>query len=254
MSALYGRYHYTTSSCKKNLFSWLLYGGFLVGIPLIQVIGFYHWIGLRENENENAPIGFNGKNHGFQIFWKKQSDDFLYGDTPFPHPSHWIFILEPMVTTGDGCTPGKFMQVDPMQQLSPMHGTVSGGCSKRFSSVINNFNDFKVLENMPKICKYCSILLFSLLLPILLLVLSKFTHVLHPNHSHTGFCLGSEICVFCNTFATRTNLSGCSNQVNPEAIKHFYTVGWVSPAHWISPVHFCFFGLAFDALHFTVPT
>lgn len=107
---------------------------------------------------------------------------------------------------------------------------------------------------MPKICKYCSILLFSLLLPILLLILSKFTHVLHPNHSHTGFCLGSEICVFCNTFATRTNLSGCSNQVNPEAIKHFYTVGWVSPAHWISPVHFCFFGLAFDALHFTVPT
>ena len=187
-------------------------------------------------------------------FSAKNNPMILYGDTPFPHPSHWVFILEPMVTTGDGCTPGKFMQVDPMQQLSPMHGTVSGGCSKRFSSVINYFNDFKVLENMPKICKYCSKWLLSLLLSVLLLILSKSKHILHPNHSHTGFCLGSEICLFCNTFATRTNLNGCSNQVNPEAIKHFYTVGWISPAQWISPIHFCFFGLAFDALHFTVPT
>ena len=94
------------------------------------------------------------------------------------------------------------------------------------SSVINYFNDFKVLENMPKICKYCSKWLLSLLLSVLLLILSKSKHILHPNHSHTGFCLGSEICLFCNTFATRTNLNGCSNQVNPEADKTLLH-GWL---------------------------
>ena len=36
---------------KKNVLMVViyLYGGFLVGIPLMQVIGFYNWIGLREN-------------------------------------------------------------------------------------------------------------------------------------------------------------------------------------------------------------